>query len=69
MNELAKKLRKTRENKGLTIKEQAERFRVSEGTLARLEQGKTNVSINTMENIAIALGKTVWHIVKLLKSA
>jgi transcriptional regulator with XRE-family HTH domain len=69
MNELAKKLRRTRESKGLTIKEQAERFSISAGTLARLEQGKTDVSVNTVERIAIALGVTVWHVVKLLKSA
>ena len=69
MNKLAQKLKKTRESKSLTIAAQAERIGVSAGTLARLEAGKTDVTLDTMGKVAIALGLKVWTAVKLLKSA
>lgn len=67
MNKLANKLVQDRENWKLTLKEQAERLKVSPGTLARLEQGKDDISIRTVRRIAKALGVSVGEIVSLLE--
>lgn len=66
MNKLANKLTQDRENWKLTLKDQAERLKISPGTLSRLEQGKDDVTLKTVRRIARALGVSVKEIVSLL---
>lgn len=57
------KIRKYRTQKGLTLKEMADRCGVSAGYLCHLEKGnRDNPSTEVMENIAIVLGKTIPEI-------
>ena len=57
------KVKKYREARGLTLKELAQMSGVSAGYLCHLEKGKRdNPSTEVMENIAIALGKTIPEI-------
>ena len=57
------KIKKYRTQKGLTLKEMADRCGVSAGYLCHLEKGnRDNPSTEVMENIAIVLGKTIPEI-------
>lgn len=54
------KLKECREEKGMTLKELAEKSGVSAGYLCHLEKGKRdNPSTEVMENIAKVLDKTI----------
>ena len=54
------KLKKYRKEKGLTLKELAEKSGVSAGYLCHLEKGtRDNPSTEVMENIAIILNKSI----------
>ena len=57
------KIKKYRKEKGLTLKELAEKSGVSAGYLCHLEKGsRDNPSTEVMENIAIVLNKTIPEI-------
>ena len=57
------KLKKIREQKGLTIEKLAELADISAGYLCHLENGsRNNPSINVMKNIAKALGVDIAEI-------
>ena len=57
------KIKKYRKQKGLTLKELADKCGVSAGYLCHLEKGnRDNPSIEVMENIAIVLGKSIPEI-------
>ena len=57
------KIKKYRELRGLTLKELAEKSGVSAGYLCHLEKGnRDNPSTEVMENIAIALDKSIPEI-------
>lgn len=57
------KIKKYRKEKGLTLKELAEKSGVSAGYLCHLEKGsRDNPSTEVMENIAIVLGKSIPEI-------
>lgn len=57
------KIKKYRQENGLTLKELAERSGVSAGYLCHLEKGtRDNPSTEVMENIAIVLNKTIPEI-------
>ena len=57
------KIKKYRTQKGLTLKQLADRCGVSAGYLCHLEKGnRDNPSKEVMENIAIVLGKTIPEI-------
>ena len=57
------KIKKYRIEKGLTIKQLADRCGVSAGYICHLEKGKReNPSTEVMENIAIVLNKTIPEI-------
>jgi len=54
------KIKKYRELRGLTLKELSEKSGVSAGYLCHLEKGnRDNPSTEVMENIAIALDKSI----------
>lgn len=54
------KLRKYREEKGMTLKELAQKSGVSPGYLCHLEKGKrANPSTEVMEKISANLGRTI----------
>lgn len=56
-------IKKYRKEKSLTLKELAEKTGVSAGYLCHLEKGsRDNPSKEVMENIAIALNKTIPEI-------
>ena len=56
-------IKKYRQQKGLTLKELAEKTGVSAGYLCHLEKGnRNNPSTEVMENIAIILNKTIPEI-------
>ena len=57
------KIKKYRKEKGLTLKELAEKSGVSVGYICHLEKGsRDNPSTEVMENIAIVLGKSIPEI-------
>lgn len=57
------KIRKYRTQKGLTLKEVADKCGISAGYLCHLEKGKRdNPSTEVMENIAIILEKSIPEI-------
>jgi len=57
------KIKKYRKEKGLTLRELADKCGVSAGYLCHLEKGKRdNPSTEVMENIAIVLNKTIPEI-------
>ena len=57
------KIKKYRTQKGLTLKEVADRSGISVGYLCHLEKGnRDNPSTEVMENIAITLGKSIPEI-------
>ena len=54
------KIKKYRKERGLTLKEVADRSGISVGYLCHLEKGsRDNPSTEVMENIAIVLNKTI----------
>lgn len=54
------KIKKYRTQKGLTLKELADKCGVSAGYLCHLEKGnRDNPSVEVMENIAIVLGQSI----------
>jgi len=57
------KLKEIRLEKGMTLKELAEKANISAGYLCHLERGtRANPSIDVMEKIAKALDKTIFEI-------
>ena len=57
------KLKEIRLEKGMTLQELSEKANVSAGYLCHLEKGsRANPSIDVMEKIAKALGKTIFEI-------
>ena len=66
MNSLAQKLNQDRENWDLTLQDQAKRLGLSPGTLSRLEQGKDDISLRTIKQLAKGLGVGVKEIISLL---
>lgn len=57
------KINKYRKEKGLTLKELADRSGISAGYLCHLEKGnRDNPSTEVMENIAIVLNKSIPEI-------
>ena len=57
------KIKMIREEKGMTLEKLAELAGVSAGYLCHLEKGtRRNPSIEVMDNISIALGKTIMEV-------
>ena len=57
------KIKKYRTQRGLTLKELAERSGISVGYLCHLEKGtRDNPSTEVMENIAIVLSKSIAEV-------
>jgi transcriptional regulator with XRE-family HTH domain len=52
-------IRRERKRQGLSGKQLAERAGFSEPTINKIENGRWNVSIDILENICAALGKTL----------
>jgi DNA-binding XRE family transcriptional regulator len=52
-------LRATREEKGLTQDELAERSGIAKATISKIESGKRNVTVDTLITLAGAMGKKI----------
>ena len=55
MGNLGKNLRETREKLGLTQEEVAERSGVQAGEVSRIERGKRDPQVSTLEKLAVAV--------------
>ena len=53
---IGQKIRDARKAKGLTLKELGEKVGVSESVVGRYETGKQNLTIETLQKVADALG-------------
>lgn len=58
---LGTRLRKVREEKGITVTDLAEKAGVSPGLISQIEQDQTIPSLDTLENIARALGSSICY--------
>lgn len=56
LNELGNKVKKLREQRGLTQQQLADRIRVTSTYIGFIEQGQRNPSINTADKLARVLG-------------
>ena len=56
---LATKLRKVRQEKKMTQQAVAEKASMPQSVIARLESGTHSVSVDTLNRVAVALGKEV----------
>jgi ribosome-binding protein aMBF1 (putative translation factor) len=60
LHEMMAALKRERENQGLTMAQLSERTGIDQAALSRLETGKNvNPTLETMNRIAAALGKTI----------
>lgn len=57
---IAEKIRAIRKNKGLTQDELAEKLKVSQQIISRIEKGKENISMLTLKKIADALEAKIY---------
>jgi DNA-binding XRE family transcriptional regulator len=53
------KIREAREKAGFTQKELAEKSGVPQATISKIESGKRNLELNTLNKIAKAMGKRI----------
>ncbi|GAB4017104.1 helix-turn-helix domain-containing protein [Spirosoma koreense] len=56
-------IRESRKAKGLTQKELAEKLGVGEPTVTNYESGKQNLTVDTLQKIAVALGVNMKDLV------
>ncbi|MDP8259706.1 MAG: helix-turn-helix transcriptional regulator [Candidatus Gygaella obscura] len=54
--DIAEKIRSARKKQGITQVELAQKLSVSQQLISRMESGRDNVSIQTLKNVACALG-------------
>ncbi|TQF68790.1 TetR family transcriptional regulator [Rhodococcus spelaei] len=59
---VAQSVRQARLSAGLTLREVARRLSISPGTLSAIENGKTGISVERLDALAIALGTTASHL-------
>ena len=57
--ELARKIRETRIGKKMTQRAVAQKAAMPQSVIARLESGEHGVSVDTLNRVALALGKKV----------
>ncbi|RZM20616.1 MAG: XRE family transcriptional regulator [Pedobacter sp.] len=62
--QVANLIRETRKEKGLTQKELGAKLGIGEFRVNRYENGKTNPTIETLQEIFAALGATIHVVVK-----
>jgi len=58
------KIQRLREKRGLTQEALAKKTGLSRGYLARLESGRHDPSLSTLEKIAKALGVKTWELLR-----
>ncbi|GEN70865.1 helix-turn-helix domain-containing protein [Chryseobacterium lathyri] len=61
---IGKRIRKYREDKGISQEELAEKLHISRSTYQRIENGETNSWVNHIENICTSLDVTMEEILK-----
>ncbi|MGG5207454.1 helix-turn-helix transcriptional regulator [Chryseobacterium sp. MIQD13] len=61
---IGKRIRKYREEKGISQEELAEKLHISRSTYQRIENGETNSWVNHIENICTSLDVTMEDILK-----
>jgi len=59
---LGERLRQLRQEQGMTLKELAEAVGKSESYLSRVENGRINLSLSTLKQIADRLGRPIVHL-------
>jgi transcriptional regulator with XRE-family HTH domain len=67
-SDIGEKIKKLRTQKNLTLSDLSEKTNLSTGYLSQLERGLTSVAIDTLDNIARALGVTMYYFLDKPKS-